>query len=341
MIAGGVEVRMAGEPTMQTTKLTLVLAVAFVAMAAARTSFACVRGVDGNNRHTCKSRLVLDEAAELKECPSGMSSSSSPPNRYSRSNVLEVFKRNTPRCAFSDGNELFTDDVVHVSAESRFTPTDALHNAFTGTGAFLLEFPASLSEPSPDFLNLFAAIDFSVAIHGEIDDAQINAKEVVNFDGRGLLKFDGAVQEELAIPIDEIALSTNTGEISRLILAEDVGDHQPASADSQDANTVAVLERQDSFIVGHRSRRTEYGAFCLVAGETLSGLADGANGHLCRQIPAITAFSISELLNRRSREDAGSESLFGSKGSRLVIAAHGVEQDFALFDRRQQFQLES
>lgn len=57
---------------MQTAKLSLALAIAFLAMSALRTGATCIAGIDQRNADASKFRLVLHERTQLKERPSRM-----------------------------------------------------------------------------------------------------------------------------------------------------------------------------------------------------------------------------------------------------------------------------
>lgn len=325
---------------MQTTKLTLVLAVGLIAMATLRTGAASIARIDGHNGDALTLGLVFDEGAQLEESPTVVLCSLPPPNRYSQANALEVFKCDPSRCAFSDDNELFADNVVDVRPEARLAPADALQDAFAGTRSFPLESLACLRIATADLLNSFAAVHSAITISSQVDDSHVHAEEVVNFYGRRFLKLYCAVEEEQTASINKIALPTDASQVSGLIFAEDVGNHQPAGAHRQDANTVAVFEGQEPLIVGHRPGWPEDGTFPLVPRKTLCRFGDGADSHLRGQAEAFAAFSIGELLNRWLAEYSICEALLGSERSGFVVAAHRIEQGISLFECRQQFQLE-
>ena len=72
-----------------------------------------------------------------------------------------------------------------------------------------------------DPLDGFAGVDVAIGVGGDVDDAQINAQELLGLDRGVLGHLHRAVEVELAAPIDEIDLALHAVESLALILAVD------------------------------------------------------------------------------------------------------------------------
>ncbi|GAI49847.1 unnamed protein product, partial [marine sediment metagenome] len=88
-VNGSDVIRGPSKPALLTAKAIPVWSIPFGDMAAAGTGAACVPRVDKNDGYSCKSSLILDESAELVECPRVVYATLVTPYRYPFADALQ------------------------------------------------------------------------------------------------------------------------------------------------------------------------------------------------------------------------------------------------------------
>lgn len=160
-------------------EILLALPVGLFAVPTGRTHPRRVAGVDRNNGNTNDHRFVFDESAQLAERPNGKPIPCiTTTSRDPFANTSEVFQGNSATGAFGGFDDAFRDDMILVSAESRFLTRQPLQ--------FLLRpLRASTLQPStlqfvflPSQFDLLSAMSRSVTICRDIYDAKIDTQNV-------------------------------------------------------------------------------------------------------------------------------------------------------------------
>jgi hypothetical protein len=115
-----VPVSVAAETTLDALKVSLALAIGFLAMTAYRAGPRRVTRINEMQTHAGKSGFVGKEATELPKGPRGMAIALRAFNRAlgSRPNVPKLFNRYALPMGFGLLNDPFTDDVVRVFLEA-------------------------------------------------------------------------------------------------------------------------------------------------------------------------------------------------------------------------------
>lgn len=113
-VQGTVDVRMAGEPAVQTDKGFLSLAVGLGAIPARRTSAAGVARIDDREGDAVAQRLVFDESAQLMKAPTGMLRALLPPNRWlgALADTRQFLDGYPATECLGLGDDAFAEDVV-------------------------------------------------------------------------------------------------------------------------------------------------------------------------------------------------------------------------------------
>ncbi len=327
---------------MQTAKLGLCLAVAPSAMAAPGASLRGVVRVHGHDRDADQPSLVLDKVPELREGP--VAEAATIPARNGvldpGPNMGQVFQGESLIECLGGSDELLGDFVIDVGLKPGLTSADALELAFGGLRSFPLVLLAARGAAAPVPVDGGAAVGVALAVHRDVDDAEVNAQECLDRAGRRFGQFHRGQQVELAVAVDQVALALDAVETLALVLAVDQSDNLTARERGQ-ADAVDALEAHVPLIVGHGAVRPEHRADRLVAAEALHGLADGAHGELCGQVELLADGAVAEPMDARLAEYARGKTLGSGEGRGLVHAAHGVEQQRGLLGRRQQLELDS
>ena len=306
---------------MQTAKLSLGLPVALVAVAALGARSARVPRIDSHDRHTHAFRFVLNERSELREAPSGVLRSVFPPNRGPRSNVRQVFQRNSPRRVLGGRDESLADAVIRVSPEASF-PSGEFPQALLGAArALALQAPTVALMAETYTLDGRARVGDTVAIGREIDETEIHAEKVSGLDGRPVGNVGAGVQVEPPITQDEIGLTLQRVELAALIRAADPRDDDP-SVHREQADAIDTLEAECPLVIGHGAIWSKDRTARFVAAECFNSLPDGAYGGLRRQTELVAKVAIAAFMDGRLREDLGIEADTRGVGRSGVVLSH-------------------
>jgi hypothetical protein len=157
-----------------------------------------VAGIDKDHRHASKGSLVRDERAELVEGPRKKFSPLAARSPYPSRDALQILKDNRGLCAFSRGNELFGNTVVHVASEARFLAAKALKAAFRGSGLLRLELRAKAALSVADATESRAGVAVPFGIGGNVGDAEVYAESAAPR-GLGHVNLDGHDERESGV----------------------------------------------------------------------------------------------------------------------------------------------
>lgn len=185
----------------------------------------------------------------------------------------------------------------------------------------------------------FPAMRSAFAVRGDVDDAEINAQERLDFERRRFGQVNRSEQEELASTVNEVALALDPVEALGLILAVNHADYLATSQRGQ-ADLIDALETHVALIVTDGPVVAEDRADGLVAREAFARLADGTHSELSVESELLADREISEAVNRWLTEHASIEG--EPRGNRCccVERSHRVEQKFRLLSSWQQLHLQ-
>lgn len=323
-----------------TPKLALGLAILFGGVSAFGTFPASVARIDSNQHHTRQGGFVLQEQQQLGKGPGMQNGTLLSPGLDPFADARKVFEFKSAPGAFSFGNDLLANSVVHPSSKTPLFAGELLQSPLGGTGLFLLKFSPQPAMPVANGLHLRSGIAFSVRIGRNVNDAEIHPQKLCGLDGGVGWKIDRAVQVELPIAINQINLPFDAIKAFLLVFPVDQGHNQATFRQRPQADFIDSLKTEDPFVVGDGSVWLEHRTLAFVPAEAFYGFADSPYGHLGGQVKAGPDFSVSQFMDRGLAENPGLESTTGGEGSGLINALHRGEQPLALFCAGQELQLE-
>ena len=270
------------------------------------------------------------------ETPRMMDATLGPSNRYPITDALEVFQGNTPTGAFGLRNQQFGDDVVNIAGKSRFLLTALLEESLCGLSTLRLEIGPQSGMTMAQAVDLPAGVSIALRVRGNIDDSEVNAKPVFRFIGRRFGDIHDHGEIELAFTADEVNLSANVLQPSRLISAEDNGDKLPA-LEREDGNAVKAFPGQYSLVVDDGSAWAEGRLLGLVPLVRFAGLGNSADGQLRRQPELLPDVMVDDLLQTDLVSCSLLKSDLRNNIAGGVEAFHRLDERNGLFGRRLEF----
>jgi hypothetical protein len=321
-------------------KLGLSGAVLLLAVSTTATCAAGIAGIDSRHNNTGPLGFIFQKQPQLRECPRMQNCPLLAPGLDPFADALQIFDGNPTSGAFSFGNDLLTDIVVHPCGEPSLLSRENPQTASGGAGLFLLKIPAQSPMAVPNGFDVRSGMALAIGIASDVRHTQVHAQKVGWLNSGTGGEIYGAVQVEFSLAIHQIGLPFDSVESLLLILAVHQRDDNPAFRQRPQAYAVESLEAEDTLVVRDCPMRLEYRTEFFIATEAFHGFTDGADGHLRGQCEAGPDFRIRPFMYRRLAENTGFESTPSCECRSLVHALHSFQQPLALFCVREQLQLE-
>lgn len=339
-VNGSVDIGVGCVITRATPKLVLALSVLFGAVSALSAGTAGIARIDGHEMHSGKSGFVFQKQPELRERP-GMQNCTLPlPGLDPFADTIQIFDGNSATGAFSFGNDLLADVVVHPCGEALFFTSQLLQPPLCRTSLFLLKFGSQSAVTVAHRLDLRTGVALAIRVAGDAGDAQIDTEKLCWLDWRCVRKIDSAVEIEPALAVRQIGLTFDPVKPLLLVFAVDQRHDYAAFRQGPQADTVQSLESHDAFVVSDRAIRLKDWTFCLIAREAFNGLANSADSHLSGELELRANLRVSQFVDRWLAVNFRLESTLSREGSGFVDPLHSGKQPLALFGVRQNLQLE-
>lgn len=339
-IQSSVDIGMRHMVTRHAPKLVLGFAVLFGYMAAGGALAAGVTRINSDQQDACESGLVLQEQAQLRECPGMQYCSLLAPSRNPLANAGQFLDRQSTPGAFSLRNDLLGNIVVDTGGKVTLLAGEPFQFALRRTCLQLLNFRPQPPMTEADAFDFGTGVLLTVRRSSDIGNSQVNPEKIGRFNRRTFRQIDSAVQVEFSASIDQVSLSLNAVEPLFLVLAIDKRDYNATFWHRPQAHAVDTLESHDALIISNRAIWPENRADIFIAPKTLHGFSNGTDSHLSGQVKTFSDFSIRQSVDRRLTEYSGIESSAGGESRGLVYALHGLKQPFSLFGVGQELQLE-
>lgn len=339
-IPGSVDIRVCLMPAGLALKAGLAGTILFLAVAAFAASPAGISRINRHHQNSGQFGFVFEKQAQLRERPAMQNGTLLAPGLDPCADSVEILNRKAAFGAFSFGNDLLGNIVIHPGGKTPLFAGKLLQTAFCCSGLFLLQPLPQSAVTVANRLHMRTGVLLAVRVSGYISDSEIDAQEVAGSNRRVSRQVYRAVQVEPSLAIDQISLPLNPVKPSFLVLAVDEWNYNPAFRERPQADAVHALKTEDSLIVCDRAVRLEYRANLLVAGEALNGFANRPHGHLGRQAVSLANLGVSQLVDTGLAEDSGLEATPCGVGCRFIDALHGCEQPFTLIWVRYKLQLE-
>src|SRR5262245_26134865 len=257
-------------------------------MTTLRTGLRRVFRIDRDDRNARYGRFVFDECSQLMETPTAHLRPLILPEPSPLADTSQIFNTDAASGVCSFLNELFTDDVVYVSAKSRFFAGIVPERASNGFRAMafglslrcrLLQCLALLVAFLAHMLNVGATEPLAVRINGDILNTKINPDEISCWSRGRVRQIHGHEQKPFSVLApDQIALTVLPVESFRLIFTHDERNDDP-TFECQERNPINALETHQSLIVRNARVFPEMRSFASITTEGFADLGDTTDSH--------------------------------------------------------------
>lgn len=325
-VLGPNDIGMALVPTRHALELALALAVLLVDVPTRNARSGGVPWVHNRDPHSRLQRLVRDHLPQLKEPPSHVSRTLTPPNRGPFVDALEVLQCDTTAGALGLADDCLADAVVLDLPEAGLLAREFLEVALGRLGAGALKPVPETVVALPNGLDLGAGVVVAVAVGGEVTDAEVHAKPAVRVDGAAVGYVYRDVQEELALAVHEVGLATHAFDASAMVGAHDDGGDDSLAKRSEGNPVETVLEGVESLVVGDSAIWAETRLFGLVALEGFADLGDGPDGELGVETEGGADLGVVEFLEFELVGGTKGEGPFGEPSARFVEPLHEAKE---------------
>src|SRR5690606_32887050 len=227
-----------------------------LAMSASVAGAAGIAGIDSHHRDTVELSFVFEKAPQLEERPSAhlrplLFAEPSP-----ITDATEVFNGDAASGVFGAKHKRFADNVILMAAEAGFLRPDPLHgpagvlagSSFVLAGHLPPERPPDAEIFLADSLNSLPGDDLPVAGGGELLNAKSDATELADFHWSFVGQVDARQQVELALAIDQIALTLDPVKSRLLVFAEHDREQLPTFQREQ-ADAIHAFETHHPLVV--------------------------------------------------------------------------------------------
>ena len=315
--------------------------VLFANAAARRTGPTGIARVNKFNRHSDKPALVGDLRLKVSESPRVQDSALLSGSPDPRTNMRQIFQRNSPLRAFSNCRNLFGDGVVcdlhKPSLASAQTEQDSLGRA----RAFGLKAFSLTPTAGTDACNLAGiAENLAVGTFGDIGQSQINTKPANCF----LLPFfrhvHRNVQKPFTVAKNQIRLAFRKFKQFALAFAAYKRKMFESAFDRPKADGGLIeLEIQNSSIVGNASMLSERALCFLVKFVSVGDFRVEPDNNLSGQRKLSTNLFVKQSVHRKLAELFIFPSQLRQAISRSIGCFQRLAQSKRLFFLRQKFNL--
>lgn len=121
-------------------------------------------------------------------------------HRDSLTNTCKVFDCDCPLTNEALLNKIFADAVVYITLIPRLAATVAPKALLSRLGSCLLQACPKASELAATLLDTRARVRLSVAVHRQLNYAEVNAENVLCVNGRRRWQVNRNIQVERAVP---------------------------------------------------------------------------------------------------------------------------------------------
>ena len=320
-----VVISMAGETTRLTGECRLVKTVGFRDIATSRTGLRSVSRVNSNNFDAGKFGFILNLCSQVCEVPGMLLSPLAFSNPYPVMNSLQVFKGEPATGALSLFNNILGDYVVYILSKAGFFAFAFLHQAFGRLCSFALQFLSKFRLSLPVIVNLITGKSFSIAVSGNIDNAQVNAQEIIRACLWRLGHINADVEVENTVSIYKISLPLNAPMLKYPVVAKDEG-YVNSIGECFNIDGIGLLEFPDPFIIGNCAVFLETVEMFFVGLIAISDFTNHSDSQLRRKAKLVSSIVIAELM--QADLPFG---MFGPTDFRNIIA--GLVENFHSFKK--------
>lgn len=283
-------------PARDTTEIRLAGPVRFGNVPALGTRSAGVSWVNKDHGNTSETRLVRDEQLQLRERPAMQNGPLFAPSPDPVTDTAQFFKSNTSPGAFSLGHDLLRNAVVGVSGEPSFTTGKTFQFPLRRARLLGLQFASEFAVSEPHVVDAVASDRLTIRISGYMDDAQVNAKKVINFLDCRIVGVANGGKVELSTVEDKVRLTLSVLQQRELLRTTHERNLQAAGCGPDAYDCVIHIPSQDSVVVWDGSVGPERALNLLVDLVGVGNFADQPDEDLSRKAKLCLRFVVGNLL---------------------------------------------
>jgi hypothetical protein len=304
------------------------------------TLLAGVLRVHKDHGHPASLRFVGDERPELSERPTVQPVTLIFFSPYPVTDAVEFFEGYPAFGALSQRYKAFGNYVIGISGKPTLFSAPLPQEVFGALGALFLKLLAKSFIAMANLINLRATVAVSVRIKCDTSHSQINANEIHYRFLFYVWNVDCDMEKELAVPVDQVALSARVREQFPLFF----------SADKWDGDSLWQCPDRDKRLVQIPGQKTQVVDDCTGGVKRPRRLADGVSVHylgahqagsLSRQSEERSNGFIAGALEFKMGENTKFYGTLRQPVTGRVKGPHGIKQTFALCSVRQKFHLDN
>lgn len=304
-----------------------------------RTSPAGITRVNEDHPHPYSFGLVSDVLAQLVERPVTMLASLLATYNRFLADARQIFQGDGSTSVYCFFNKLFADLVVGVLLEACLLSRQFLEFTFGGFGLLLLQILSAMLELPAIVLDRLTAKILSVAVGGQIDDAQVYSQHTFKADWLRSFHLTRGKQVELAFDVAQVTFPALALQQFKLSPAGGERDPHPTVYRPDGHFLPFEVVGQDATIEGNSSLRLERSPDFPVDLIGIRNLRDAPDDDLGAQMEHIPRVSIRQLVQLELTERI----VFPRLTANVVAGSIRHFESFAkrvrLIGRRKKFQL--
>ena len=339
---------MSGMPTLLTTKLILRGAITALDMPALRTHLRSMLGVDDLKQDACLLSFVGYKLAKLVKSPRPHAVTLRLAKPYPVAYALQILKGYAAPGAFGLRNESLGNRVIGVTTKPSLAVADAfelLTNALTLSGIsrqVRRRLQGLLVCPVLDAHRLYvvAGVFFPIRVRSQVDNAEIDAEEVIGITRRLGLMLDGGHEEELAILAShQLGKQLDVAKLHGLIVAHHHRDVVANPIRGLDIELLQALVAERTLTIGDSRQRTKGYLLALVPLVAGGDLSKRLDCNIRWQIKRLAHFVVIQLMQRIPIGKLTFKRPFSYPITRGIEAAHRLFECVGLLWRRKELDL--
>jgi len=291
------------------------------------------------DRHPLAQRLIGDKGLQLGEAPRMEGCALRPPSPHPRANVRQIFDGYRPLCAFGLRNNPFGETVVDIPGKAGFLPSQDFEPMAAALRALRLKLLPKPTMPIAHVVDRAPAVDFPIAIDGDIRHAQVDPQNTFHIKRVGFVAIDGSEQVPLPPHEGKVAFAALEWQHRALVCATDKGNGQALIECPDRYGRVRQCKRENAIIVGNRGCGTKRTLGLGIKLVGVSHFRQRTNNHLRRQPKGFSYVVVAQLLERKLAKRAAFPRDLADMVTRRIRRYKRANQGVSLFRRGQEFQL--
>ena len=264
--------------------------------------------------------FVLYKGTELTECPRLVPTPLAMSNR-AIADTAEVFQGDLAMRVFSLRHKLLANIVVNRTSETGLSTRQSFKVSFGRFGVFTLKGCFEGVYLLSDIVDIFARVEFPIAINGQINNSKVNSKCANGRIWNRFQRIHNYCKVEDAFSENEVSLPNLAVEPCLLVCANSSSDNQSA-IEGQKRNFIKPLPRENALVINNSRMRFKSWLNRAVSFVSFRHLTDSSDGHLSRESEATSEFMVDSLLKTKLISRTETKSCISDGVARLVKRYH-------------------